>query len=327
MRRRELITFLGGAAAWPLAARAQQREKVPRIGVLSAGSPATNGDLIEAFRQGLRELGYLEGRNIEIEYLWADGKSDQLPGLAAELVRRKVDVIFAAGGTEAILAAKGATATLPIVMAIVADPIRSGIVDGLARPGGNITGLSNLSLGLNGKRLELLKELLPKVSKVAILWNSDNPGSAINETEFGGPARSLGIMLQSLDIRRPEDLESAFSEMHSQHAEALFTVNSTLIGGLRKRIADLAIKARLPAIGLERQWPAAGAFMSYGPSYPDQFHGAAAYVDKILKGAKPGDLPIQQPTKFELVVNVKTAKAIGLKLPESFLLRADEVIE
>jgi putative ABC transport system substrate-binding protein len=327
MRRRKFITLLGGAAAWPLAVRAQQREKLPRIGVLSAGSPGANADLLEAFRQGLRELGYAEGRNIEIEYLWANGKSDQLPGLATELVRRKVDVILAAGGTQTIVAAKGATTTVPIVMTVVADPIRFGFVDSLARPGGNITGLSNLSLGLNGKRLELLKGVLPKVSKVAILWSSDNPGSVINEAELGGPARSLGIALQSLDIRRPEDLEPAFSEMQSQRAEALFTINGVLIGGLRERIADLAIKARLPIVGLERQWPAAGALMSYGPSYPEQFRGAAAYVDKILKGAKPGDLPIQQATRFELVVNVRTAKAIGLELPEAFLLRADEVIE
>jgi putative ABC transport system substrate-binding protein len=328
MRRRAFMALLGGAAvAWPFATRAQQPGKIPRVGVLSADSPAVSGNLIESFRQGLRDLGYVEGRTIDIEYRWADGRFDQLPNLAAELVGRNVDIILAAGGGQSVLAAKAATATLPIVMTNVGDPVALGFVASLARPGGNITGVSNQTLELRGKHLELLKDAFPHVARVAVLWNPDNPGSVVSRKQFDGPARSLGITLQSVEYRPIDDLEQAFSGMKSERAQALATINSALVVSQRRRIVELAARSGLPTIGSESQWPKAGALMSYGVSYVYQYRRAATYIDRILKGTKPGELPIEQPTKFELVVNLKAAKAIGLTIPDTLLVRADEVIE
>ena len=327
MRRRAFMTVIGGAVAWPLAARAQQMGKVPRVGVLSADSPAVSGNLIESFRQGLRDLGYTEGRTIGIEYRWADGRFDQLPNLAAELVGLNVDIILAAGGGQSVLAAKAATATLPIVMTNVGDPVAFGFVASLARPGGNITGVSNQALEVRGKHLELLKDAFPYVARVAVLWNPDNPGSVISRKAFDGPARSLGISLQSVEYRPIDDLEQVFAAMKSERAEALAIINSALVASQRRRIVELAAGGGLPTIGAESQWPKAGGLLSYGVSYVYQYRRAATYVDKILKGANPGELPIEQPTKFELVVNLKAAKAIGLTIPDTLLVRADEVIE
>ena len=314
--------------ALPFSAKAQQTGKVPRMGWLAAGSTTTTSHALDdAFRQGLRDLGYVEGKNIVIEYRSAE-EFDRLPSLAAELVRLRVDVIFAASGAQTAFAAKNATTTIPIVMVPVADPVAFGLVDNLARPGGNITGPSAGSgPELQGKRLELLKETFPKVSRVAVLWNPDNPGSVVNKKAAEAPARSLSIKLQSVEVRGPVDLEQAFSAMRRERAEALFLINSPLLVSHVKRIVDLAAKSRLPAMHMESRWVDAGGLMSYGPSYPDLYRRAAIYVGKILKGANPSELPIEQPTKFELVVNLKTTKALGLIIPSSLLLRADRVIE
>jgi putative tryptophan/tyrosine transport system substrate-binding protein len=308
----------------PFTAAAQQTGRVPRIGWLAAGpTPA----LDEAFRQSLRELGYVEGKNIVVEYRSAE-TFDRLPSLAAELVRLRVDVIFAAAGAQSAFAAKKATTTIPIVMGPVADPVGFGLVDTLARPGGNITGPSAGSgPELQGKRLELLKETLPHVSRVAVLWTPDNPGSVVNKRAAEAPARSLSIKLQSVEVRTSGDLERAFSAMRRERAEALVTINSPLLLSHLKRIIDLAAKSRLPAVHMERRWVEGGGLMSYGPSYPDLYRRAAIYVDKILKGANPSQLPIEQPTKLELAVNLRTAKALGLTIPPSLLLRADQIIE
>jgi putative ABC transport system substrate-binding protein len=310
--------------ALPFVAEAQQTGRIPRIGWLAAGpSPA----LDEAFRQALGELGYVEGKNIVIDYRSAE-TFDRLPSLAAELVRLKVDVIFAAAGAQTALAAKKATTTIPIVMALVADPVGFGLVDSLARPGGNITGPSAGSgPEVQGKRLELLKEAFPRVSRVGVLWNPDNPGSVINKRAVEAPAQSLRIKLQSVEVRKVEDLERAFSVMRGEHAEALMTINSPFLINHLKRIVNLAAKSRLAAVHMESRWVESGGLMSYGPSYPDLFRRAAIYVDKILKGANPSELPIEQPTKFELAVNLKTAKALGLTIPPSLLLRTDRIIE
>ena len=308
----------------PFAAEAQQTGKVPRIGWLAAGP---NPALDEAFRQGLRELGYVEGKNIVVEYRSAEA-FDRLPSLAAELVRLKVDVIFAAAGAQTAFAAKKATTTIPIVMVPVADPVGFGLADTLARPGGNITGPSAGSgPELQGKRLELLKETFPKVARVAVLWTPDNPGSVVNKRAAEAPARSLSIKLQSVEVRTSADLEQAFSAMRRERAEALVTINSPLLVSHLKRIVDLAAKSRLPTVHMESRWVEGGGLMSYGPSYPDLYRRAAIYVDKILKGANPSELPIEQPTKFEFAVNLKTAKALGLTIPPSLLLRADRIIE
>ena len=311
--------------AFTLPANAQQVEKIPRLGWLAAASstPALN----DAFRQGLRQLGYIEGENIVIEHRRAE-KADQLSSIAAELVRLKVDVIFASGGGQPVLAAKNATARIPIVMSNVDDPVAFGLVGSLARPGGNITGLSATpGLGLSGKRLELLKETIPNVSRVAILWYPDNPGSVISKREYEAAAEPLGIKPQSLEMRDPTDLEQAFSAMKRDRAEVLVTINSPAVTGQLKRIVEFAAKSRLPTIHQESRWANAGGLMSYGTSYPDLYRRAAIYVNKILKGAKPGDLPVEQPTKFELVINLKAAKQIGLTIPPNVLARADRVIK
>ncbi len=326
-RRAFIGTLAGGLLTAPFAAEAQQAAKVPRIGWLG-DSPAA-GPRLEAFFQGLRDLGYVEGRNLVIEYRYAEGKPERLPALAAELVALKVDVIVAAN-TLVALAAKQATTTLPIVFAAAADPVTSGLVTSLARPGGNVTGMSALIPELVGKCLEHLKQAVPGVSRVAVLWQ---PGALVERTERDilketeVAARALGVRLQFVEARGPADFDRAFSDMTRARAGALTVWSTPMFTGERRRLVDLAAKNRLPAVYAQRDFVDAGGLMSYGPNGPDLFRRAATYVDKILKGAKPADLPVEQPTKFELVINLKTAKALGLTIPPSLLQRADEVIQ
>ena len=325
MKRRAFIALIGGAAAWPFAARAQQAEKKYTVGILSAGGE--NTALSVAFADALRELGWVEGRNVVFKYRYAENRRERLPELAADLVRLKVDVI-AAAGTLAPLAAKRATATIPIVMTAAGDPLGSGLVASLARPGGNVTGMSLMAPDLGGKRLELLKDVLPRLSRVAVLWNAANPYSALvfKETQTGG--QTLGIEVQSLEVRDPDDFDGTFEAVRRQHPEALITVEDPLTVGHRKRIADFAVEHQLPSLHGVREFAAAGGLMSYGASLADLFRRAAGYVDKILiMGAKPADLPVQQPTKFEFVINLKTAMALGLRIPDKLVALADEVIE
>ncbi len=318
-----VIATLGLLVA-PLAADAQPPMKVPRIGFLSGGLPG--GPYVDAFRQGLREIGYVEGQNIAIEYRYGEGKFDQLPALADELVRLKVDAIVA-GGTPPILAAKPATNMIPIIMVTSQDPVAIGLVTSLARPGGNITGLTCFAPELSGKRLELLKEAVPGLIRVAVLANPAEPTTPFDSATTEAAARTLGMQLQILHVRGADELESAFSAMVREHRRALNTLPSVMLFGLRERIADLAAKNRLPAMFDFREYVDAGGLMSYGPSLRDLFRRGAAFVDKILKGAKPSDLPVERPTRFELVVNGKTAKALGLTMPPSVLVRADQVIQ
>jgi putative tryptophan/tyrosine transport system substrate-binding protein len=324
MRRRDFITLIGGAtAAWPLAARAQQAEKRHTIGILSAGgAPVLRTVLFDA----LRELGWIEGKNVIFDQRFAENRLERLPELAADLVRLKVDVI-AAAGTLAPLAAKRATATIPIVMTAAGDPLGSGLVASLARPGGNVTGMSLMAPDLGAKRLELLKEVLPRLSRVAVLWNADNPYSALvfKETKTGG--QILGIEVQSLDVRTPDDFDGTFEVARRQRPDALITVEDPLTVDQRKRIADFALGQQLPSLHGVREFVAAGGLMSYGASLADLFRRAAGYVDKVLRGAQPADLPVQQPTKFEFVINLKTASALGLQIPDKLVALADEVIE
>ncbi len=329
MKRREFIAVLSGAAvAWPLGGSAQQAAKVPRIGYLT-GNLASNPHTREAFLQGLRDLGYVEGRNVLIEYRDVEGKYERLPALAAELVALKVDVILAAG-TPQPLAAKQATRTIPIVFAGAADPVGSGLVTSLARPGGNVTGLSLLSPELVGKCLEQLKQAVPGVSRVAVLWQPGGSGERTEKDMLKGAevaGRALGVRLQFVEARGPADFDRAFSDITRARAGALTVLASNMILGERRRLAELAAKNRLAAVYPLREFVDAGGLMAYGPDLADVFRRAATYVDKILKGAKPADLPVEQPTKFELVINLKTAKALGLTVPPTLLNRADEVIE
>jgi putative ABC transport system substrate-binding protein len=326
MKRREFIALLGGAAlAWPLAARAQQAGKVYRIGLFSAGTDTFRKTWL-ALADGLRELGWIEGKNVLFERRFAENQLDRLPGLAAELVRLDVDLIVT-GGTLAPLAAKQATATIPIVMGAAGDPVGSGLVASLARPGGNVTGLSLMAPDLGGKRLELLKEILPGISRVAILWNAANPYPALVFRETQDAARTLRIELQSLEVRGPGDLDSALDAAIRNRVDALITVEDPLTVTHRKQIADFTANNRLPAIYGFREFAEAGGLMTYGANINDLFRRAAGYVDKIFKGAKPANLPVEQPTKFELVINLKTAKALGLTVPLIMQMTADEVIE
>jgi putative ABC transport system substrate-binding protein len=314
--------------AAPLAADARPAGKrVPRIGYLDGAPRSGNSARIEAFRQGLRELGYVEGQDIAFEWRYAEGKADRLPGLAAELVRLKVDVIVT-GGAGATGPAKQATSTIPIVMAQDSDPVGSGFVASLARPGGNVTGLSTLHPTISGKRLEILKEVLPRLSRVAFFGTSTWVGNAqgLRETELA--AAALGIKLRYLDVADPKDFELAFQAAGKGQAEAaLMLVWGPILNPRRKEVAELAVRSRLPTVFREREHVQFGGLMAYGPNIPDLFRRAATFVDKILKGAKPADLPVEQPTKFELVINLKTAKALGLTIPPSVLARADEIIQ
>jgi putative ABC transport system substrate-binding protein len=308
-------------------AEAQQSKKVPRIGVLLAPSRSAVAESLDAFEQGLRELGYVEGRNIVTEYRSAEGKFDRLSDLAAGLIRLKVDVIVAAGGLPAIQAAKNATSTIPIVFTAVNDPVASGFIASLARPGGNITGLSLGGLELYGKRLELLKETVPRVSRVAFFWYPTNLAEPLALKEMHASAQALGLEIQSVEVRSPKDFEGAFEAAAKGGARALTVHTNPAFTANRNRILDFAAKNRLPGIYPWREYVEDGGLMSYGPNLPDLYRRAATYVDKILKGAKPADLPVEQPTKFELVINLRAAKQIGLTIPPNVLARADRVIK
>jgi putative tryptophan/tyrosine transport system substrate-binding protein len=327
-RRAFIGTLAGGLLAAPLAAEAQQAAKAARIGFLGFNL-APNPHLLEAFRQGLRDLSYVEGRNVVIEYRDAEGKPERLPPLAADLVALKVDVIVAPS-TPAALAAKQATRTLPIVFIGGDDPITDGLVTSVAQPGGNVTGLSNLSPELVGKRLELLTQVVPGVSRVAVLWQPGGQGERTDKDMLKAAdvsARALGVRPQVVEVRGPTDIDRAFSDMTRARAGALTVLGNPMLFNERRRLVDLAAKNRLPTVYGLREFVDAGGLIAYGPDRADMWRRAATYVDKILKGVKPGDLPVEQPTKFELVINLKTAKALGLTIPQSLLQRADQVIE
>jgi putative tryptophan/tyrosine transport system substrate-binding protein len=320
-----VLTLCATLFALYLPVQAQQPAKVPRIAYFSAGSASSQASRLEVFRQGLRDLGYAEEKEIVIEQRYADGKLDRVAALATELVRLKLDVIVT-GGPAATRAAKEATATIPIVMGFDYDPVGSGIVASLARPGGNVTGLSSLAPEISGKQLELLKELLPRLSRVAILGNSTEPGIGQLRKEAELVAGAFKVNLQYLDVLAPKDIGTAFQAASKGRAEALLALSSFVIISERAQIADLAIKNRLPAIYPWPEFVEDGGLMTYGPSSNDLFRRAATYVDKILKGAKPADLPVEQPKKFEFIVNLKAAKQIGLTIPPNVLARADKVI-
>ena len=325
MRRRDFIGLIGGAVGWPLAVRAQE-SKVPRVGYLFSFTEREGRHLWDACRQGLHELGYVEGRNIVLEPRWAEGQHERLPALANDLVRLNVNVIVAAA-TPASLAAKAATNRIPIVIVAVAEPVNTGLIASLAHPGGNVTGLSLETLALSGKRLELLNEFLHNVSRVAILMNPDNPISAIFLSETQDAAQKLGIKLQRLEARRLADVYDAFSRAITEQAEALIVFDDPVLWSFRAPIVAQAAIGKIPAIYGYKEFVDSGGLMSYGPDRPDQYSRTAIFVDKLLKGAKPSDLPVEQPTKFALFINLKTAKALGLDLPQGLLLRADELIE
>jgi putative ABC transport system substrate-binding protein len=328
MRRREFIALLGGtAAAWPLAARAQQPGKRSRIGYLGVSSSSLEPHYVDAFRQKLRDLGYIDGENIAIEFRWAEGQDDRLPGLATELVSLNPDVIVTTG-TPGALAAMQATKTIPIVMASSADPVAAGLVASLARPRENVTGFTILGPELEAKRLELLKQAVPNAARVAILRNPNNPAvvSYFEATKTAG--RTLKIALDPVaEVRRADEFDNAFLAIASARPHAIAVLADRFLLAHRKRIIEFAAVNRLPAMYPYREYVDAGGLISYAPSNIELFRGAATYVDKILKGAKPSDLPVQEPTKFELIVNLKTAKALGLELPPTLIARADEVIE
>ena len=325
MKRRAFITLLGGAAAWPVAARAQQPAKLPIIGFLGAGTASAMSQWTAAFVQRLRELGWVEDRTIAIHYRWAEGRIERLAEIAAEFVRLKVDVIVTNSATP-VVAAKQATSVIPIVIASAADPVGTGLVASLARPGGNVTGLSVQMTDLAGKRLELLREVVPGLRRLAIMVNPGASAAILEINEAQAAAKMLGLDIAAFEIRRAEDIVPAFEALKGR-AEALYVVADPLITSNRLRINTLALAARLPTMHTFREGVEVGGLMSYGTNNPDLFRRAADYVDKILRGAKPGDIPVEQPTKFDLVINLTTAKALGLTIPESFLLRASEVIE
>jgi len=316
------LALLAGAPS----VNAQQPKKAPRVGYLAPLSPASESARIGSFRQGLRDLGYVEGKNILIEYRYAGGKEDRLPTLANELVQLRVDVLVAQGFT-ATRAAKRATATIPIVIVTATDPVETGIVSTLARPGGNITGVSRLTRGLAGKRLELLKEVVPAASLVGVLWDANSKAAAIGLKEYEEAARALKIQLKTLEVRGPNpDLEAAFQAAAKERAKALITITNPVLRRYARRIADLAIKHGLPSVYEGSYYVEDGGLMSYSADDAENFRRLASYVDKILRGAKPADLPVEQPTKFELVINLKTAKALGIEIPPELLSRADRVI-
>jgi putative tryptophan/tyrosine transport system substrate-binding protein len=324
-----IVMLILSLLAAPLAAEAQQATQVHRIGFLHPGLSLPEPPNLEALRQGLREMGYVEGQNLVIASRYAEGREERLPDLAAELARLKVDVIVAGGGAVVIRAAQGATRTIPIVMAGTSDPVAEGLVASLARPGGNITGLSYLTAEIPGKRLELLKEAVPQSTRIAVLVN---PASALYEPAMHNltvAAQALGLQLHVVEVRRAEELDTAFTAMTQEHADALLVVaDAALLSSSRRgRLADLAATSRLPAMYSWKFFVEAGGLMSYGPSILDIYRRAATYVDKILKGAKPADLPVEQPTTFELVINLKTAKALGITIPPTLLFRADEVLQ
>jgi putative ABC transport system substrate-binding protein len=325
MKRRAFIALLGGAAAWPLTARAQQAGKLPSIGFLGESTSLAQSERTTAFIQRLRELGWIEDRTVAIEYRWAEGRSERFAEIATEFVRLKVDVIVTSS-TPAVTAAKRATSVIPIVFAIAADPVGTGLVASLARPGGNVTGLSIQSTDLAAKRLALLREVVPSLRRLAIMTNLGNSASALETGEVQAAARALGLEANTVEIRRPEDIAPAFEAIEGR-ADAVYVPTEPLVLTNRVRINTLALGARLPTIYSGREYVESAGLMSYGPNRPDLFRRAGDIADKILRGTKPGDIPVEQPTKFDLVINLTTAKALGLKIQESFLLRADEVIE
>ncbi len=321
-----MVTLILSLLTAPLTSTAQQAAKVPRLGLLIPGSSSAFAPRIEAFRYGLRDLGYVEGRNITMEYRFAEGQDDRLPALVAELIRLQVDIIVT-DGEAAIRAAQHATTTIPIVMAVSGDPVGIGHVASLARPGGNITGLSFMQPEVSGKRLELLQEAVPKLSHVAVLWDPANPSSTLGFKETQTAAHALGLPLQSLEVRGPDEFDQAFAAMTSEHADALVVLSNPLFFEHRRQLAELAVKHRLPAIFLFREYVEAGGLMAYGANLNAMYRRAAYYVDRILKGTKPADLPVEQPMKLELVLNLKTAQALGITLPPSILFQADEVLK
>ena len=324
--RREFMMLLGGAAAaWPLAARAQQPPKLPTIGFLGQSTPVIESRRLAAFLKRLRELGWIEARTVAIEYRWAEGRSERAAEIAAEFVRLNVDLIFA-GGTEQVLAAKKATAVIPIVFPVAADPVTTGIVASLARPGGNVTGLSTLATDLAVKRLEILRDIFPGLGRLAVMANVGAPGAVLQMHEFNAAARSLGLEVVPLEIRRTEDIAPALESLKGR-ADALYVAGDALVNLNQIRINTFALVARLPTIYVQREFVEAGGLMSYGPNFLDLHRRAAEYVDKVLRGANPADLPVEQSTRFELVINLVTARALGLTVPPTLLARADEVIE
>jgi putative ABC transport system substrate-binding protein len=323
-RRAFFGTLAGSLLAAPLAAKGQRAEKTPRVGVISERSPSD--PFAAAFRQGLRDLGYVEGRNVVVEMRYAQGALERVPKLAAELVRQQVDVLVV-GGTVSAQSAKTATAAVPIVFALAGDPVGSGLVASFSHPGSNVTGISNLSPGLLPKQLELLRAAAPKVSRVTILYNPVNPATQPALDETNEAARAMGVEVQILELRRADELASAFATLTRWHAGGLLAVSDPVVGNHLAQLSKQAARHRLPAMYSRREFVEAGGLMAYGPSYEDNYRRAATYVDKILKGAKPADLPVEQPTKFELVINLKTAKTLGLTIPPSLLQRADQVIE
>ena len=326
MRRREFILGLGGVAVWPLAARAQHAGKIPRVGFMGNSTAALEANLVGPFRTALRELGYEEARNIAIEYRWAEGDYSRFPALVAELLAQKVDVIVTAG-TPAALAVKAATTTVPLVMVAVGDPVGTGIVTSLGRPGGNITGLSSIAPELEGKRLALLREVVPTLSHVAILWNPANPFHATSLKQARTAAEQLRIKLQSVEVRATEEIDAAIVAMKNERPEALMILADRVFLHDRKQLMDFVTESRMAGVYAYRELVIEGGLMSFGPNYADMHRRAANFVDRILKGSKPADLPVEQPTKFELVINLKTAKALGLTVPPTLLAIADEVIE
>jgi ABC-type uncharacterized transport system substrate-binding protein len=327
MRRRDFtVLFVVGTTMWPLHTHAQQSRKIPRIGVLLPGAPVSSSPRTKAFLDGLRELGYAEGTTIAIEWKWGHDQPDTLPGLAADLVRNNVDVIVT-GGTPAAKALKAATRTIPIVMAVVGDPVATGLVDNLARPSGNVTGFSILAPELGTKRLELLKKIVPNLSSIAVLLNPKNPQSKIEMEEMQTAAQAMGLQLHPAEISTEDGLEDAFSAMNKAGEQALILLTDSIFFSQRKRTVNLASKYKLPAMYFFPVFVEEGGLMSYGPSDADLFRRAAGYVHRILKGTKPGELPVEQPTKFELVINLKTARALGLDIPFHLQQRADALIE
>ena len=325
MKRREFITLLGGAAAWPLAARAQQPAKLPTIGFLGSTPPSGQSQWTAAFVQQLRELGWIESRTVAIQYRWAEGRSERYAEFVAEFVRLKVDVIVTQG-TPAVLAAKQATLIIPIVFASAGDPVGTGLVTSLARPGGNVTGLSSQQTDTIGKRIEILREVVPGLRWLAIMANVGNPFTVLELGEVQATARTLGLEVNALEIQRVQDIGPAFETLKDR-ADALYVCTDPLVTTNQIHISTLALGTRLPTMSGFREFVDAGGLLSFGANLPDQFRRAAEYVDKILRGAKPGDIPVEQPTKFDLVINLITAKALGLDVPPTLLARADEVIE
>jgi ABC-type uncharacterized transport system substrate-binding protein len=325
MSRRKFLGALGGAAAWPIVGRAQQPAKLPTIGFLGQSTPSVESQRLAAFLKRLRELGWIEGRTVAIEYAWGEGSSERFAKIAADFVRLKVDIIVTSG-TANVVAAKQATSVIPIVFAVAGDPIANNLVASLARPGGNVTGLSTVATDLAGKRVELLREAVPGFRRLAAIGNVSNPLSVLEMSEVQAAAGRFGLEAAVLGIRRAEDIAPAFEGLKGP-TDALYVVADPLVNTNRARIHTLAMGARLPAIYNAREHVEAGGLMSYGPNFPELYWRAADFVDRILRGAKPGDIPVEQPTKFDLAINLTTAKALGLEVPPTLLARADEVIE